>query len=211
MACSRRMQCRPKADRLARASVGEVDHAFDGAARFRGDARIDRAPRGACRAGPRRCSRALMRFMCGHRLHGRMNSTSGVSTATLEAIEHSVISATFCGRLVFTQLIIAEVEPVKSAAPRCTSGGHSGCAMICMPGSAARMSAMSCAVKRSCTSQWPFQAMISTLVLVCTYWARYSSGMSRTRGAPRLSTIFTALDEVQQISHSAFTAADVLT
>ena len=49
--------------------------------------------------------------MCGHRLHGRMNSTSGVSTATLEAIEHSVMSATFVGRLVFTQLIIAEVEP----------------------------------------------------------------------------------------------------
>ena len=92
-----------------------------------------------------------------------------------------------------------------------TSGGHSGCAITFRPGSAARIAAMSSAVKRSCTSQWPFQAMISTLVLVCTYFARYSSGMSSTRGAPRLSTIFTAFDDVQQISHSAFTAAEVLT
>ena len=83
--------------------------------------------------------------------------------------------------------------------------------MICVPGSAARMSAMSSAVKRSCTSQRPFQAMISTLVCVCTYLARYSSGISSTRGAPRLSTTFTAFDEVQQMSHSAFTAAEVLT
>ena len=75
----------------------------------------------------------LMRFMCGHRLHGRMNSTSGASTATLEAMEHSVMSATFVGRLVFTQLIIAAVEPVKSEASM-TSGGHSGCAMICDAG-----------------------------------------------------------------------------
>ena len=105
---------------------------------------------------------------------------------------------------------MAAVEPVKSAAA-ITSGGHSGWAMIFTPGSAARSAAISSPVKRSCTSQWPFQAMISTLVLVCTYLARYSSGRKITRGAPRLSTTFTAFDDVQQMSHSAFTAALVLT
>ena len=71
--------------------------------------------------------------MCGQRLHGRTNSTSGASTATFAAIEHSVTSTTLRGRLFFTQLIIAAVEPVKSA-PSMTSGGHSGCAMIFRPG-----------------------------------------------------------------------------
>ena len=69
----------------------------------------------------------------------------------------------------------------------------------------------SSAVKRSCTSQWPFQAMISTLVWAAMLRARYSSGSMITRGAPSASTIFLALPEVQQMSDSAFTAAEVLT
>ena len=38
----------------------------------------------------------LMRFMCGHRLHGRMNSTSGTSTATFEAwIKPSALTGSY--------------------------------------------------------------------------------------------------------------------
>ena len=102
------------------------------------------------------------------------------------------------------------VEPVKSASA-ITSGGHSGCAMICTDGSLARTSLSSSPVKRSCTSQWPFQAMIFTLVCEATYFARYSSGRKITRSAPRLSTTCTAFDDVQQMSLSAFTSAEVLT
>ncbi len=40
---------------------------------------------------------SVMRFMCGHRLQGRTNSTSGCCTATLSLIEHSVISTTRAG------------------------------------------------------------------------------------------------------------------
>ena len=70
---------------------------------------------------------------------------------------------------------------------------------------------MSSGVKRSCTSQWPFQAMISTLVWAAMLRARYSSGIMMTFGTPSASTIFLALPEVQQMSLSAFTAAEVLT
>ena len=65
--------------------------------------------------------------------------------------------------------------------------------------------------KRSCTSQWPFQAMISTLVFEATYFARYSSGKKMTRGTPSASTICTALPLVTQTSDSALTSADVFT
>src|SRR5258706_9118646 len=148
--------------------------------------------------------------MCGHRLHGRTISTSGISAWTLSAIEHSVIIATRLGRLLRTQLIMCAVEPVKSASAR-TSGGHSGWAMILTVGSASRRLRNSSPVKRSCTSQAPFHAMISTFVLEATYFARYWSGRKITFGALRLSTTSIALDEVQQISTSAFTSADVLT
>ena len=37
---------------------------------------------------------SVMRFMCGHRLHGRRNSVPGDSTATLSLIEHSVTITT---------------------------------------------------------------------------------------------------------------------
>ena len=53
--------------------------------------------------------------------------------------------------------------------------------------------------------------MIFTRVCDATYLARYSSGRKITRSAPRLSTTSTAFDEVQQMSLSAFTSADVLT
>ena len=53
--------------------------------------------------------------------------------------------------------------------------------------------------------------MIFTLVCEATYFARYSSGSMMTRSAPRLSTTWTAFDEVQQMSLSAFTSAEVFT
>src|SRR5258708_25068811 len=153
---------------------------------------------------------SVIRFMGGQRLHGRTISISGSSAWTLSAIEHSVIITTRLGWLLRTQLIICAVEPVKSASAS-TSGGHSGCAMICTDGSASRTLRSSSPVKRSCTSQAPFQAMILTLVWEATYFAKYLSGRKITVGASRLSTTCTALDEVQQISTSALTSADLLT
>src|SRR3979411_1932422 len=148
--------------------------------------------------------------MCGHRLHGRTISTSGSSAWTLSAIEYSVIITTRLGCLLRTQLIMCAVEPVKSASAS-TSGGHSGWAMICTDGSASRRLRSSSPVKRSCTSHEPFQAMIFTVVCEATYFARYWSGRKITVGARRLSTTWTALDEVDEISTSAFTSAEVLT
>ena len=54
---------------------------------------------------------SVMLFMWGHRLHGRMNSTSGVSAATLSLIEHSVTIMTWAGRFSFTYRIIDDVDP----------------------------------------------------------------------------------------------------
>src|SRR5438105_10656584 len=148
--------------------------------------------------------------MCGQRLQGRTISTSGSSALMLSAIEHSVIITTRLGWVLRTQLIMCAVEPVKSASA-ITSGGHSGCAMICTDGSASRYILSSAPVKRSCTSQAPFQAMMRTLVCDATYLARYWSGTKITVSRPRLSTTSTAFDEVQQMSTSAFTSAEVLT
>ena len=53
--------------------------------------------------------------------------------------------------------------------------------------------------------------MIFTLLCAATYFARYWSGRKITVSAPRLSTTATAFDEVQQMSTSAFTSAEVLT
>ena len=66
-----------------------------------------------------------MRFMCGHRLQGRTNSTSGYRAATLSLIEHSVTRATRAGRFSPTKSTIPAVDPAKSAAAT-TSGGASG-------------------------------------------------------------------------------------
>src|SRR6476620_12578789 len=151
-----------------------------------------------------------MRFMCGQKLHVRANSTSGSSAFTLSAIEHSVTSTTRLGLFFPTQSIMCAVDPVKSDAAM-TSGGHSGCAMICTDGSFDRISDSSSPVKRSCTSHEPFQAMIFTLVCEAMYFARYWSGMKITLSAPRLSTTAKAFDDVQVMSLSAFTSAEVLT
>ena len=66
-------------------------------------------------------------------------------------------------------------------------------------------------MKRSCTSQAPCQEMIFTLVCPATYFARYWSGRKMTVSLPRLSTTSRAFEEVQQMSISAFTSAEVLT
>ena len=66
-------------------------------------------------------------------------------------------------------------------------------------------------VKRSCTSQWPAQVMISTSVSRGDVLGQVLVRQHDDRGTPRLSTTFTALPEVQQMSLSAFTAAEVLT
>src|SRR5699024_12200034 len=53
--------------------------------------------------------------------------------------------------------------------------------------------------------------MISTPVSRAIFFAKYSSGIMITFSTPSDSITFTALPEVQQISLSAFTAADVFT
>ena len=61
-----------------------------------------RDPRSQDRSSPRAASvssawrmlRSVILFMCGQRLQGRMNSSSGCCTATLSLIEHSVSSTT---------------------------------------------------------------------------------------------------------------------
>ena len=128
-----------------------------------------------------------IRFICGQRLQGRTNSTFGFSTATLSLMEHSVTMTTRLGWCSFTQLIMPEVEPEKSASST-TSGGHSGCAMMTMFGSSLRYWRSSSAVKRSCTSQWPFHVRIFTFVCLAMFFARNSSGMQSTRSVPKLST-----------------------
>ncbi len=102
--------------------------------------------------------------MCGQRLQGRTNSTSGVSAATLDAIEHSVTSTTFAGRLVF--------DPVDHGRRRAGEvGGFDhvrralGMRDDLEAGLGRAHRSISSPVKRSCTSHEPFQVMISTLVL----------------------------------------------
>jgi hypothetical protein len=53
--------------------------------------------------------------------------------------------------------------------------------------------------------------MISTPVSRAMFCAKYSSGIMMTRGTPNDSITRRALPEVQQMSLSAFTAAEVLT
>ncbi len=102
-----------------------------------------------------------------------------------------------------------DVEPVKSAIST-TSTGHSGWAMIWICGSASLYASSSFAVNRSWTSQWPFQVRISP-------WSggdvlrEIFVGMQSTVSTPKLSTTSTALAEVQQMSLSAFTSAEVFT
>jgi len=50
-----------------------------------------------------------------------------------------------------------------------------------------------------------------TLLCDATYFARYWSGTKITLSAPRLSTTCSAFDDVQVMSLSAFTSADVFT
>ena len=76
-----------------------------------------------------------MRFICGHKLHGRMNSTLEFYTETLSLIEHFVIMTTLRGCSSRTKFAMAAVEPAKSALAT-TSGGHSGWASTTMPGCA---------------------------------------------------------------------------
>ena len=59
-----------------------------------------------------------------------------------------------------TYLIIPLVEPAKSLA-WITSGGHSGCAIIFIPGLFFLISFISASLNCSCTSQVPFQEIIS--------------------------------------------------
>ncbi len=70
---------------------------------------------------------------------------------------------------------------------------------------------MSLGVNRSCTSQAPGWTITSTPVCRAMLAARNRSGIMITFGTPRLSITLTALPEVQQMSDSAFTAAEVFT
>ncbi len=143
-----------------------------------------------------------------------MNRVPGFSTETLSLIEHSVIRIAVFGEWSRTNAAIAPVDPAKSAAFS-TSDGHSGCVMIIASGCSLRSCSISSAVKRSCTSQAPFQVRMRMSVWLATFFARYSSGIMTTVSVPHwraaASTTWTAFDDVQQISDSALTSAEVLT
>ena len=134
---------------------------------------------------------SVIRFMCGHKLHGRTNSTSGSSACTLSAIEHSVTITTRFG------LVLA--HPVDHAGGRAGVVGfrqHVRRAFRMRDDLRFRARSRdtrrsSSPVKRSCTSQAPFQAMIFSLVCEATYFARYWSGRKITVSVPRLSTTCT--------------------
>ena len=108
--------------------------------------------------------------MYGHKLHGFTNSTLGFSIWILSLIEHSVTIITFLGWLSLTYLIIPEVDPAKSLA-LITSGGHSGWAIIFIPGLFFLISFISFSLNWSWTIQIPFQEIISTSVCDATYFA----------------------------------------
>ena len=156
---------------------------------------------------------SVIRFMCGHRLQGLMNSTCGNRLRRLSAIEHSVTIATRRGRSFASHCPMALVEPTKSASAS-TSGEHSGWATI-FASKRSRVCRASIAVNFSCTSQVPCHSTSSTSVCFATQLPRYRSGRKITLAAPvsaaMASTTCTALAEVQQASDSAFTAAEVLT
>ena len=110
-------------------------------------------------------------FIWGHILHGLTKSTFGFSIWILSLIEHSVTIITFFGWLSFTYFIIPDVDPAKSLAS-ITSGGHSGCAIILIPGLFFLISSISFLLNWSWTIQIPFHEIISTSVWEATYLAR---------------------------------------
>jgi len=57
----------------------------------------------------------------------------------------------------------------------------------------------------------PCQEIILTFVFVATYLDKYSSGKKITCSVPNDSTTFIAFADVQHISVSALTSAEVLT
>ena len=128
----------------------------------------------------------------------------------MSLIEHSVTIITFSGWLSLTYFIIPLVEPAKSDA-WITSGGHSGCAIILIPGLAFLISFISSSLNCSWTSQVPFHDIISVFVCEATYLAKKSSGKNITFLTLRDSTILTAFADVQHTSVSAFTSAEVFT
>ena len=129
---------------------------------------------------------SVIRFMCGQRLHGRTNSISGCCDARRcrsSSIRSPARRAPACAA--------RHSRPSPAVEPAIVGlGDHIGRAFRMREHDDARMIAragwrISAAVKRSCTSQWPRQAMISTLVSAATFCARYSSGSMMTRGAPK--------------------------
>src|SRR3954465_5726741 len=105
---------------------------------------------------------------------------------------------------------MAFVEPVKSASAT-TSGGHSGCARMTASGQALRNFLIPSAVNFSWTLQEPCQVRIFFFVSFAVLRARYWPGIISTVSPGKLSTTASAFDEVQQMSDSAFTSAEVFT
>ena len=191
-------------------SSSHLEHALDRAARAAGDLRRDLDAMFEV-SRLRRIFGSVIRFMCGQRLHGRTNSTSGCAVATLSLIEHSVImhDAPRAGRSDLADHAGGRADVVgRRQHVRRTLGVREH------EDSRVRRRAarwISRPVKRSCTSQCPFQSTSSTGVCVATYLPRYSSGRKITFGTPSDSTTSTAFAEVQQMSDSALTSAEVLT
>ena len=115
------------------------------------------------------------------------------------------------GRFFSTQEIMPAVEPTKSASAS-TSGGHSGCAMTRTPGMvgaiAAQLLAREALVHHA--AAFPEDHLDAGLRSDPAPEVLVGQEDDACR-APSDSTTATALPDVQQMSDSAFTSADVLT
>ena len=131
----------------------------------------------------RRILGSVMRFMCGQRLQGRTNSTSGMLDG--DVVAHRALGDHHHAAAVRR---LAEVPDHAGGRAHVVGlGEHVGRALrvgehVERPGRRRGRPRISAPVKRSCTSQCPFQRMTRPSVCVATYLPRYSSGRKMTRG-----------------------------
>ena len=153
---------------------------------------------------------SVMRFICGQRLHGRTNSTLGASTATLSLIEHSVTSSTL-RRLV----ILHPFDHAGGRAGEVGLGEHVGRAFRVRDdlhaGVALAIGAELLAGEALMHLAMALPGDDLDLGLGLHPFGEIFVGDHDHPRRPSDSTTRTAFEEVQQMSDSAFTSAEVLT
>src|SRR3989338_7006615 len=92
-----------------------------------------------------------------------------------------------------------------------STGSHSVWASTFTPGYIFLTSSMLSGLNLSCTMHVPCQRIIFLEVIFCRFFPISTSGTNMIVSEGDASTTLTAFADVQQESHSALTAADVLT